>query len=230
MTQSVHPGERIIEIIRRVIVTAHAPSSLVDAKEIWCGAHGKNVRDTEGFVESVRQFQDILDEWRRDSLVHSFHNPNYVNKIYNDLNYVMLNLGGESRDEFVEKLQSLETAIGMGVVTTQVHADFQWELDIVEELLAEVTEWKTIVLKSTMEPVWKRNILEALDNVLEAIANHEARGDNHLTDAVIRLKAILNLPQVVIRLSQVGMEIGSWAIDVIEKIGGPPALPPGASE
>ena len=142
----------------------------------------------------------------------------------------MLNLGGESRDEFVEKLQSLETAIGMGVVTTQVHADFQWELDIVEELLAEVTEWKTIVLKSTMEPVWKRNILEALDNVLEAIANHEARGDNHLTDAVIRLKAILNLPQVVIRLSQVGMEIGSWAIDVIEKIGGPPALPPGASE
>ena len=231
MTQSEHPGERLLNVIKSVIEKSGSYLFDNSARGLWCQAHGKNVSDTAGFVESIRQFQSILDEWRRDSLIHSHHNSNYVNKIYNDLNNVMLDLGGfETKDEFVAELRSLETAIGMGVIPREVYADFEWGQDQLEELQAEVVEWRDRIIASPIDPIWKRNIIEALENVLEAIADHEVRGDNHLTDAVIKFRALLNLPQVVIRLSQVSMEIGSWAIDIIDRIGGPPALPPGGGE
>ena len=232
MTQSEHPGERLLNVIKSVIEKSGSYPFLDNsAKGLWCQVHGKNVSDTAGFVESIRQFQSILDEWRRDSLIHSHPNSNYVNKIYNDLNNVMLDLGGfETRDEFVAELRSLETAIGMGVIPREVYADFEWGQDQLEELQAEVVEWRDRIIASPIDPIWKRNIIEALENVLEAIADHEVRGNNHLTDAVIKFRALLNLPQVAIRLSQIGMEIGSWAIDKIDRIGGLPALPPGGSE
>ena len=118
----------------------------------------------------------------------------------------------------------------MGPSFGEILPDHQWDNDAVEELQAEVYEWRDLILNSDIDYAWKRNIIRALEDVLDAIANHEVRGNNHLTDAVVRLKAMLSLP-AIIRLLPYSMQIGSWAMMVIEGIGGgQPALPPGDSE
>lgn len=235
MLDNEHPGQRVLEILQSVIeeATTLGYQENAPAKQLWCTALGIGDSAKADFVRSVRDFQDLLDGWQTfclSSVSSAEVSQNYVNSVFSELSYMVVNLGELKCGTLFETCQRLEPIIGIGIFN--VPPDYVWQDDEKEALLEEALEMKGNVIASSIDSVWKRNILEALDRVIDAIENFEVKGNNHLTDAVVKLSALLHITRAVASLAPIARDITSRLMEFLQGFGngGPPALPPGVTE
>lgn len=227
-----HPGQRLLDILQAVINRAatRAFSPGTPAKELWCRALGVDATDRRAFVQSVRGFQDLLEDWERFYLTSESVTQirqDIVNDVFLELNSVVLNLREMDWELLADTCQRLKPTIGIGIGS--ISSDYEWQDDQKEALLKEALELRQNVIESSIDAMWKRNILEALDRVIDAIENFEIKGSNHLTDTVIKLGALLHISRAVAGLTSIAGDITSRLVEIVERFGdgGPPALGPG---
>lgn len=230
MSQNEHPGERLLEFLRSIIARSQKSYNAGHpAKNLWCLATGIDASNRAAFVQNVRLFQEMLDDWKRFTLSTdtSTIKQDYVDKVYAELMDTVLNLGELTSEDLLLTCHRLETPVGIGI--HHVSPDVPWNEDDIATLKDDVEEWRKMVLESSIEHIWKRNILEALDKVIDAIDNYETKGQNNLTDALVRCHAILRVPKVAVSLTKAGIGIASFLVEIVDRIddGSPPMLPPG---
>ena len=220
MSDNEHPGERLLEFLKSIIARSQIGYNAGQpAKHLWCLALSINASNKVAFVQNVRLFQDLLDEWNRFNLSFdsSAVRQDYVNKVYAELSYTVLNLGELTAEDLLSTCHRLEATIGMGIY--QVFPDVPWDEDGVATLKEEVEEWKRKVIESSIEHVWKLNIIEALDKVLDAIDNYDVKGPNNLTDALIRYNALVKCSKVAASLTNAGLSVASLDVDIVDRLG-----------
>ena len=228
-----HPGERLLEFLQLILEKAATGYNLNQlGKQLWCDALGIHISNKREFVFSIQRFRNVLEEWRRLTLSidSSMVRQNFVDKVFDDLNYMVLDLAGQSAENMLATCQRLEVTVGIGI--QQVSLDIQWDEEVLSNLREDAVEWRTEVRVSSITPVWKRNILDALDELIDAIDNYRIKGSNNFTDALIKWNALSKLPQVITVLSKVGINTASRVVDILEKLGNssPLMLPPGNEE
>lgn len=104
---------------------------------------------------------------------------------------MVLDLSSNTVGDLATTCENLRLPVSMGV--WEITPEVDWQDDHLIELREDVTRWRDEIAASTLEPIHKRNIIRALDDVIEAIENYSSKGANNLTDAMFRAKAMIEM-------------------------------------
>ena len=94
MPKTEDPRQRILEILGQMIKMSEDNVWQKTPKTIWCEANSVS-ESSASFLESIRVFQYLLDDWRGQILVtnSSGSTEQYVYRVFVDLNLLPMNLG-----------------------------------------------------------------------------------------------------------------------------------------
>ena len=134
-----------------------------------------------------------MDEWKWSSSTNDVtpEVAEAIDEVIGTLHAMVLDLPGMKSSDLVDTCKNLRLPVSMGI--REVEPDVRWPDERLTDLREEVAKWRNEVLASGIEPIRKRNIIKALDELTEAIDSYPSKGANNLTDVMVRTYAVINL-------------------------------------
>ncbi len=212
MSTSDHPASRILRKLEHLISVGDQLDDSDDATELWCKSEillGGDC-DFEHLLPSVREFQQTVDEWAR---IASTYTPDIrygVNEVVNTLQELIYSLTSYTVEEALDVCRNVRLPVAMGIAA--IAPEVEWSGEYLAEVRKSVQEWKEQIIASSLEPLYKRNIIDALDDVIEAIDSRGTGSNNRITDAIFRAQAMIQW------VSPVLVRVGIPALVVSERI------------
>lgn len=199
-----YPASYIERTLTDLIEAAESAAGMDSAVDTWNSVHERFERPTP-FATSARKFQNMLDTWEKAAASYTPVIQEGVNSATAELHQMLFDLNRLNNNTLLRKCKELRLIVRMGNVT--VDPDFDWPQEDRREILAKISQLKKDVLASHLEELHKRNIVDALEDVLRAIDAYPEAGSNRITDALYKAFALLRAVAPVLNAAGIIIEI-----------------------
>ena len=160
--------------------------------------------DEAPFTTTARDFQRLLDRWEKATAKQAPQIIEGVKTAVNELHTMIFEIVDMDNRQLVGICSNMLLVVKMGNIAVPVEYDWDERQDRIS-LLQKVMKLMEEVRYSALQEPHKRNILEALDEVVAAITDYHTTGSNRITDALYKAFGLVKAVSPV--LSSVGISV-----------------------